>query len=278
MNAIFDKSILVAAHPDDEVLWSSSILTSVDEIVLCFLGIESEPETQQGRQSSLGAYPLRNVSCLGLDEAGTFYGVDWNDPVLTPYGIKITDRKYPDKAYRENYHRLKDQLRHRLSGYSNVFTHNPWGEYGNDEHIQVYRAVRDLQGSMGFKIWYSNYASNKSFRLMVDYLNTSELEYVIMQTNRELAHTVKSLYTAHHCWTWYDDWQWQAEEAFISDTGESHRAVRSRCAVPINMIRVWLPAVPKTAGLFQRDPLSRIRSCSMMSRIAETVSLNHKNI
>lgn len=277
MKDILDKSILVSAHPDDEVLWSSSVLNKVDEIVICFLGLRSQPDTHLGRQRSLGDYPLKNITCLGLDEAGTFYGVDWNNPVLTPYGIKIADRKYPDKTYRENYHRLKELLQSRLAGYSNVFTHNPWGEYGNDEHIQVYRAVRELQESMQFKLWFSNYTSNKSFRLMVDYINKSDLEHVTMMTNTELAHDVKSLYTKNHCWTWYDNWQWRDEEAFISEKGPNRPTEETRCAVPINVIKVWLPSETATQSRGRGHLLRRIFHGRTRENLGPQTVLNRIN-
>jgi LmbE family N-acetylglucosaminyl deacetylase len=278
MNDLCDKAILVSAHPDDEVLWSSSILNRVDEVVICFLGMKSEPDTKRGREKSLGAYPLRNISCFGLDEAGTFYGVDWNNTVLTPYGIKIADRKYPDKTYRENYHRLKGLLQDRLAGYANVFTHNPWGEYGNDEHIQVYRVIRDLQESMQFRLWFPNYVSNKSFRLMLDYMHKSDLEAVSMKTDIGLAETVKKLYTGNRCWTWYADWQWQADEAFLSEKVAAPRTGAFRSAVPLNMIKVWLPPVSKTISLFQRVPLCRTGGRRMLDRITKTIATNLKNL
>jgi len=269
MKDIFNKSILVSAHPDDEVLWCSSVLDKVNKIVICFLGVESKRETQLGRQRSLAEHPLKNIACLGLDEAGTFYGVDWNNPVLTPYGIKIADRKYPDKTYRENYHRLRDHLQTRLEGCSNVFTHNPWGEYGSDEHIQVYRVISDLQESMRFKVWFSNYASNKSFRLMMDYMNKTDLEHVTVKTNIELAHTVKSLYARNHCWTWYDDWQWQSEESFISEKTPNQPA-EFRCAIPINVIKVWLPSKPGTEDQVR----SQLLSTGLVGKIVAKLTKN----
>ena len=33
---IINESILIVAHPDDEVLWASSVLNSVNKIIICF--------------------------------------------------------------------------------------------------------------------------------------------------------------------------------------------------------------------------------------------------
>lgn len=243
MNDIFDKSILVSAHPDDEVLWNSSILTRVDDIVICFLGLKSEPETHLGRQRSLGAYPLSNMSCLGLDEGEVFYGVDWDNPVLTPYGIKVTDKKYPDMTYRANYDCLKDRLQARLAGYSNVFTHNPWGEYGNNEHVQIYRVVRELQKDMKYDLWFSNYCSNKSFRLMSKYVQGFN-EYVTFRTDDKIADELKKLYQANNCWTWYADWHWPKEESFIKDEITVKNNENIGEIVPLNFVKVRVGQKP----------------------------------
>ena len=80
--------------------------------------------------------------------------------------------------YRNNYDELKQRLEEKLRGYRNVFTHNPWGEYGHEEHVQVYRVVKDLQAQMRFNLWYSNYVSNKSFKLMLSHVERFCFEYV----------------------------------------------------------------------------------------------------
>jgi LmbE family N-acetylglucosaminyl deacetylase len=38
----FEKSIVVSAHPDDEILGFSSIVDRVDEVVLCYLNCPSK--------------------------------------------------------------------------------------------------------------------------------------------------------------------------------------------------------------------------------------------
>ena len=58
---MFEKSILVVSHPDDENLWFSSILSKVDKFILCFLPVESEPVWNEVRRKTQSAYPLDNV-------------------------------------------------------------------------------------------------------------------------------------------------------------------------------------------------------------------------
>ncbi len=54
-----------------------------------------------------------------------------------------------------NFHRLRDMLRPELEGLDAVVTHNPWGEYGHEEHIQVFRVISAQAEEMGFRVWVS---------------------------------------------------------------------------------------------------------------------------
>ena len=47
-------------------------------------------------------YPMKNISCLGIDEPEAFNSNNWQNPVLTEFGIKIFKR-IPNKKYKENY-------------------------------------------------------------------------------------------------------------------------------------------------------------------------------
>ena len=103
---VLEKSIIVAAHPDDENLWFSSVLSKVDSIILCFLPVASSPVWTEGRRKSLADYPLENITCLELEESEVFWGADWSHPVKTEYGLEITDNVLPDTLYRKNYYSL----------------------------------------------------------------------------------------------------------------------------------------------------------------------------
>ncbi len=65
--------------------------------------------------------------------------------------------------YESNYARLLEGLRAALAGCRDVYTHNPWGEYGHAEHIQVYDAVSALQEEIGYTVWYSNYVGTANW-------------------------------------------------------------------------------------------------------------------
>lgn len=242
--AMLEKSIVVSAHPDDEVLWFSSILDKVDKIIICFVKNESNPAWNVGRQKSLAAYPLKNLSVLDIDQAEVFNGADWANPVTTEYGIEIINKKMSDQRerYRKNYQTLRERLKAHLMGCLNVFTHNPWGEYGHEEHVQVYRAVKSLQGQLNFNLWFSNYVSNKSFKLMLNHADSVRLEYVSVGTNKTLAQDIMRIYKTNKCWTWYDHWKWYAEESFVKEREFEERDKKVGNLFPANLIKVSVPS------------------------------------
>jgi len=254
---ILKKSILVVAHPDDEILWFSSILDKVDRIIICFLECEFNSQWTIGRKKSLTEYPLSNVSCLCVREAGVFSENNFRDPRITKYGIEITDKRLSERIYIENFYELKKHLKNSLNNYCNVFTHNPWGEYGNEEHIQLYRVIRDLKDQLNFNLWFSNYTSNKSFEIMLKYISNIVSEYVTLKTNKILSDQIKGIYKRNGCWTWYDDWKWFDEESFIKDNQLENKTSNYGHMFPLNMINVDIPSEPagradRTINIFRR--------------------------
>ncbi|MDA8156642.1 MAG: hypothetical protein M0Z52_09365 [Actinomycetota bacterium] len=105
-----------------------------------------------------------------------------------------------------------------LPGYTVIYTHNPWGEYGHEEHVQVYRAVKhvcnELNGEQS--IWCPGYVSNRSAALMAYYQSIFQNPSRIFKTGKRVP-GLKRLYQKHGCWTWFSDWQWPAEEIFLMD-------------------------------------------------------------
>jgi LmbE family N-acetylglucosaminyl deacetylase len=244
-----EKSIIIAAHPDDEILWFSSIIESVDELIICFLDVESQPEWSSGRRKSISDYPLDISSCLGLTESEVFDGADWTAPASTVYGLEIVGMAGSVIRYEENYRTLKTVLAERLKGYTNVYTHNPWGEYGHEEHVQVYRAVKSLQSSMHFSLWYTGYFSNKSVLLMNHCLARSNMHSFRLAANKPLASDIMGLYMRNHCWTWYEDYSWPDQESFIHDGITGSQKDTFGKTLDLNYIKVWLPQKKSTRRL-----------------------------
>ena len=85
-----DGSLLVVAHPDDEILWFGSIVDEVEKIVICFLNDPSNPELAGARERVLTEHPLRDkITCLNADETGAFNHANWPRPETTRHGLRI---------------------------------------------------------------------------------------------------------------------------------------------------------------------------------------------
>ncbi len=251
---MLSSAILVVAHPDDEILWFSSVVDKVDEILFCFGDYPALPALGEGRRKALAEYPLEHCSSLQLEESGSFSGADWGHPVESPYGLEIVHGRRTERRYRETYRLLEERLAEKLATCRNVITHNPWGEYGHEDHVQVYRAVEALQKRLSFRLWFSNYASNRSAALMFRYFSGFDTHYLTLPTNRELAHSLKSIYERHGCWTWYGGYQWFDQECFTEPPGVEERETEHGRLFPINMLKTDLPSRPwKKPG-----PLSRM--------------------
>ena len=248
LDEILKDSIIIAAHPDDEVLWFSSILDKVDHIKICFLKSESYPIWSKGRIKTIDEYPLSNISCLYIDEAEVFNDKNWGNTEVTKFGIAIKPNGFSKMQgiryirnyfkYIRNYHKLKIRLRETLNQYRNVITHNPWGEYGNEEHVQVYRVVKELKKEYNFNLWFNNYSSNKSLKLMSYYLNLPTPEFVSLNTDKTLGKIIKDLYIKNRCWTWYDEWQWADNETIIKENFSNSKNDKFGKMTPINFINV----------------------------------------
>lgn len=232
-----EQSIIVCAHPDDEVLWFSSILAEVDKIVICYLGVESNTECTEGRKQALAQYPLRKVSCLGIGQAAVFRQANWQNPLFGDSGIMIPESNASSEKYRENFIEIKRLLREKLNGYKNVFTHNPWGEYGHEEHVQVYLAVKELQKEMKFNLWFTNYCSDVSFNLMIKSLSKCHCKYITRKPDKIMSWYLERLYCNCGCWTWFNQWKLFKQESFINGNlqNDNHNIIGH--VFPLNIVK-----------------------------------------
>jgi LmbE family N-acetylglucosaminyl deacetylase len=210
------STAIVAAHPDDEALWLSSALASADRTVLCFGAIFERPRDSHARQQAVAELPITGLIHLDIPESGAGFRLEPPVPELTSAGIRI---EKPDARarYESNYERLVEALRTTLVGTRDICTHNPWGEYGHPEHIQVYRAVAALQGELGYTIWFSNYMGPASWLFathMASRVHCAERRLVA--PDRLTARKLMQIYRRHGAWTWNRAHCWPVEETFFS--------------------------------------------------------------
>lgn len=238
---------VVVAHPDDEVLWLSSVVAAADRVVFCFGDLFERPRTSEARRRAVAALPLTGVVDLAIPESGAGSRLDGMDSPPAG-GMRI-----PDAAARARYQlndaRLMAGLRPSLEGITDVFTHNPWGEYGHPEHIQVYRAVAALQEELEFTLWFSNYASSATLplaRALGQRLRSAERR--VVRPDRAAVRTLAGIYRQHGAWTWNWAHSWPVREAIyaLSPGGNlpPPRPVSEEWLLDIGRLRWWSPLRP----------------------------------
>lgn len=223
----YTKSALIVAHADDEILFFSSIIDKVDIVIVCFMGNSRVPERRSARMRVLNEYPLENISTLDIDTSGASRFVNWDEPIESYTGLEIQNTTARE-SYRITYEDILNKLRDKLIGYKTVYTHNPWGEYGHADHVQVHRAVDSLAVELEFQVLFSNYVSPRSMNLALPYISkTGYLEPISSPTNINLAHQVRDLYIRENCWTVPENFSWPKFESFNSKTANNNSAENS---------------------------------------------------
>ena len=205
------KSAIVVAHPDDEILFFSSVIEAVDEIIICF-GPSSSNAVSDGRKRLQGRYPLKNIEWLNIQESNVFRSANWNSPKLNDYGIDVTKNK---DHYEKNFRYLAELFKQKLSSFDVVYTHNPWGEYGHEEHISVFRAVCVATKSTKTSVFVSGYLSDRSKKVFDIQKAVLDSDVIVGSTPTNLCESIKRLYIENNCWTWHDDYIWPTTELFI---------------------------------------------------------------
>ena len=184
---------IVVAHPDDEILWFSSLVTRVAHIVICYGAVEAIPERRAQRQRVIGAYPLPNVEFLDLTEPGAVSGD-------------------ADAAHQRELAKLLPPL---LAGVTTVFTHNPWGEYGHLDHRRLNAVIEDLSKKMDFAVYVSSYAARHQLGGVDCALNGGIGEVVSFPVDERPIREIFQLYRTAGCWTWTSHWKWPKDESFL---------------------------------------------------------------
>lgn len=231
------NAVIVAAHPDDEILWFSSVMKQARQVVILYRDFWASPDLGDKRASAIAKLPHDNVTWLELSESGSFGCADWAAPTISDTGLAFTatatlrDIKSMVKkvlpvgtpapmerlsqAYERNFLTVVERLRPILTEDMNVFTHNPWGEYGHEDHVQCFRAVDLLRKEIGFKLWMSNYCTERSLPLAMSYFQQEPGAFVRLPTDVDYAQQVAQVYIDAGCWTWIDDWSWFEDECFM---------------------------------------------------------------
>jgi hypothetical protein len=229
------KYKIIVAHPDDEVLFFSSIIKSASKIIIGY-NKSTEKTVSLGRERIKNKLPFKNYIYLNYEEANVFNSANWYNPKICKEGLNFRTNK---KKYIINYNKIKSKLSKILKVGDTIYTHNPWGEYGHEEHVQVFCCIKHLQKKLNLKIFVSGYVSNKSYNLMKksQYMLTNPV--VNNNQNIKLANKLKEIYISHYCWTFDDFYIWPKIEIFyeLKKNYTTHNFEKSYSSiVPLNII------------------------------------------
>jgi len=243
---------VVMAHPDDEVLWASSVLARSSKIILCF-GDLLTTRRGEARRGALNEYPIRNLEFLDLPEAGVFDLGGWPNPRRATFGVEIDEmhgrHALPAARYQQNYDDLCNMLMKRLRGIEDVVTHNPWGEYGHEDHVQVFSAVLSCWARLGFRMWVSNYVSYKSLEYMLSQKAILGRPMAPLRTDSQLARELQKLYSKHGAWTWPEDYIWPDFETYFPILVAGDKTSQGAVAYPLNFFGGFWSRPSKTARI-----------------------------
>ncbi|MGH8220705.1 MAG: hypothetical protein ACREUT_19400 [Steroidobacteraceae bacterium] len=239
------SAAVVVAHPDDEALWLSSAVAAAERTVLCFGALFDRPRESNARQRAVAALPLAGLVDLAIPESGVGFSLGRGGPEPTAAGVSIENLEARAR-YESNYAKLLSALRTTLAGFREIYTHNPWGEYGHPEHIQVHRAVSALQLELGYTIWFSNYVSAASWPLARRLAGEVRcVERRVVQPDRLTSRTLMRLYRQHGAWTWSLAHRWPREETLFSQPPPGDPAPRrplcGEWLLDVARLRWWSP-------------------------------------
>ena len=150
---------LIVAHPDDEIIWFDAQM--FDKIVIVFLADENG-KLKEERKKALLDHPLRDrIVCLGIKET-------------------------------ENAGDLFSLLPEHIDEATEIWTHNPWGEYGHIQHKLVYQVVKEITDK---PIYCNMIDKNEAGE---EYYNRKSFE---IKFDNDFFEKVKKIYVKNKCWT-----------------------------------------------------------------------------
>ncbi|HVH80772.1 MAG TPA: hypothetical protein VM782_15355 [Stellaceae bacterium] len=205
------RAAIVVAHPDDEVLWFGSLLPRVARVVLCY-GMQASGTLRPERGRVIHHYPRGGIEFFDLVQPGSYRKAIWPNATLGPFGMALRE---PNPAHEQSFHEIVGRLRVALDDVTTVFTHNPWGEYGHEEHTLVHAAVNALKQERKFDLFVSPYVGREMLGLFAQVVAGGVSDVVQFDLDQTLVRAAADLYRGHGAWTWFDTWKWPRAESFF---------------------------------------------------------------
>jgi len=218
------RILVVVAHPDDEVLWLGPLLRSAATILVALAVHSHKEDITVGREFVRAEYPFNTFEYLQLRSPRAYLRSDWlrRRPVEEGVALLANCPEEIARAYRESYGLLVDALEPYIRGHQVIYSHNLWGEYGHEEHIQVAHAVVSLASRLGKSVWaWDGLPSERlladGMRLRHDFYGNriGHLPRTHMQIDIALYRDISKLYRSYGAWTWDDRWEPSGEVDYI---------------------------------------------------------------
>jgi len=133
------ENIIFAAHPDDEIIWFSSLIGMKDTLlVICFDTIPFDKQQENLEHTDKFTKILKEYQKNIL--------VIW---LKTP---KVVSPRIFGKVDNRVVEILKENIKTILNTLNpkKVYTHNPWGEYGHSEHIILHNILKEMRKDIIF--------------------------------------------------------------------------------------------------------------------------------
>jgi LmbE family N-acetylglucosaminyl deacetylase len=203
--------LLVVAHPDDETLWLEPWLGEDTIVLVAFADLASRPALTAARRLVRDRFPYGVMEFLDLEGLEVLGRSDWRRRSPTGYGVELGEAVQPGlrEAYQRNHQQLRERLAPYLAAHPVVVTHNPWGEYGHEEHVQVCQAVLDAGAEHGSCVWAWDglppaVLAASSMRLRADFYGrqVEALPRLSRAADPARFAALKALYDDAGAWTW----------------------------------------------------------------------------
>ncbi len=205
---------LIVAHPDDEIIFASSLIKNAKKIIIIFSDYINNKIITNGRKNIQKNFPLKNTIFFNIPQAKeTKKKINWYKVIENEYGIE-GEKEFED--YRKNFINMKVRLIDELYGIDFLYTHSPWGEYGHPEHIQVFKAVMYVSQVIKSEVKVFGYFSSNNFPYLIEKQNLLTKKPEIRKTNIPLFMEIRNLYFNNNCWTWYNKYLVPSEEYFYT--------------------------------------------------------------
>lgn len=222
--------IVVVAHPDDEILWASSIIKNAKKVIICF-GKTSSEMISEGRKGFSIKAP-KNFFFLNIPEP--------NDITFDYFPIK--SQTSDNNSYLSHFYSNIKEILLELIDSKIVYTHNQWGEYGHLQHIEVNKIVDYICQKKKLKLKVFGYYHFRTIFRRNHFFKKYNVKVEKKEVSKEHFFLIKKQYIENKCWTWFDTYKPKSYEYFYEIIDK---------VSPYNSSKIFIPGIYLFFGVIQ---------------------------